>query len=324
MEQTRDNDCRIIRDMGNKVNDQSDNQFFKAHDGLSLRYGIWPCRTPHATALLLHGRAEFIEKYRETIGELNQRGFLVYSMDWRGQGLSGRLLEDRLKGYVESYDDYRLDLERFVEEVVTQNRPGPLILLAHSMGGHIALRYLRTNREAVDGAVLCSPMLGIRTNPFPLFITRLLVRTAMKTGLSRNYVPGAGVHQPGDIPFENNRLTSDPRRFEDHGRAIAENPKLAIGGVTFGWLAASFASIDRVNRRGFLESITAPIRMVVAGSDRIVSLAAQKKACSRLPNCRMQVIPEARHEILKETDRIRNRFWQAFDGFYRTIETAAR
>jgi lysophospholipase len=55
--------------------------------------------------------------------------------------------------------------------------------------------------------------------------------------------------------------------------------------------------------------------MVAAGADRVVSLAAQRSACRRLPNCRLLVLAGARHEILMETDAIRSRFWEAFDAF---------
>ena len=66
--------------------------FYKAADNLSIRHGRW--RTDRAqksgTVILLTGRREFMEKYADIIAELNQRGFDVYSLDWRGQGLSGR------------------------------------------------------------------------------------------------------------------------------------------------------------------------------------------------------------------------------------------
>ena len=47
--------------------------------------------------VLLQGRAEFIEKYGETVGDLRARGFAVYALDWRGQGHSGRVLRTRAR-----------------------------------------------------------------------------------------------------------------------------------------------------------------------------------------------------------------------------------
>ena len=44
------------------------------------------------TVVVLGGRAEFIEKYFEVIGELLARDFAVAALDWRGQGGSARRL----------------------------------------------------------------------------------------------------------------------------------------------------------------------------------------------------------------------------------------
>ncbi|HMG51290.1 MAG TPA: alpha/beta fold hydrolase, partial [Inquilinus sp.] len=61
-------------------------------DGARLRWGVWPEPEGRVrgTVLILNGRSEFIEKYRETAGELIARGFRVFGFDWRGQGLSSR------------------------------------------------------------------------------------------------------------------------------------------------------------------------------------------------------------------------------------------
>ena len=56
-------------------------------DGALLRHAYWrtvkpPCK---GTVVLLHGRAEFIEKYFETVTHLREAGFDVCTFDWRGQ-----------------------------------------------------------------------------------------------------------------------------------------------------------------------------------------------------------------------------------------------
>jgi hypothetical protein len=60
---------------------------FRARDGLGLRYAL---SVPHGscrgTVVLMLGRADFIEKYFETIADLQGRGFAVATLDWRGQG----------------------------------------------------------------------------------------------------------------------------------------------------------------------------------------------------------------------------------------------
>jgi len=85
--------------------------------------------------------------------------------------------------------------------------------------------------------------------------------------------------------------------------------------VTYGWLAATFESIDILTEPGFTEKITTPILIISAGEDKVVSNEAQRTICSFLESCRLTEIPGARHEILKETDAVQSIFWEEFDRF---------
>ncbi|MGD9333610.1 MAG: alpha/beta hydrolase [Desulfobacterales bacterium] len=297
----------------------SDYNFMTTSNNQHIRYGIWYSHNEKNTGavLLLNGRKEFMEKYAETIRELNQRGFNVYSLDWRGQGLSSRMLANRHKGFIKNYDIYLYDLNRFVIKIVQPEASAiPLVILAHSMGGHVALRFIHEHPELVDKAVLVSPMIDILTSPLPGWFVRLIARLAILLGLDHAYIIGSGNYTVEK--FKNNRLTSDPERFMDENKAIAENPDLALGGVTYGWLSATFESIDIITEPDFAKKITTPILIASAGCDRVVSIKAQKVICSLLPNCRFAEITGARHEILKETDTIRSIFWDKFDRFTRT------
>ena len=90
----------------------------KTQDGVLLRHARWAAeRRSKGTVCLLQGRAEFIEKYFEVVRELKNRDFAVVTFDWRGQGLSGRVLADRRKGYVENFRQYDTDLETVMTEV---------------------------------------------------------------------------------------------------------------------------------------------------------------------------------------------------------------
>jgi len=290
----------------------SDNQF--------IRYGIWYSHKANkrGSVILLNGRREFMEKYAETIRELNQRGFDVYSLDWRGQGLSSRMLANRHKGFIKNYNNYLNDLNLFVSKIVQPDAANPLVILAHSMGGHIALRFIHEHPEIADKVVLVSPMIDILTWPLPGWLVRLITRVAIKAGLDHAYVIGSDDYTVEK--FKGNRLTSDPERFRDENKAISENPDLALGGVTYGWLSATFESIDILSEPDFVKKISTPILIASAGCDRVVSIKAQKTICSLLPNCHFVEITGARHEILKETDAVRSIFWNEFDRFTHTFK----
>ncbi|MGD8970467.1 MAG: alpha/beta hydrolase [Desulfobacterales bacterium] len=291
--------------------------YFTTADGTSIRNGLWSPerKIPRGSVVLLSGRKEFLEKYTETAADLNQRGFAVFGFDWRGQGLSSRMLPDRLKGFVRNYDDYVRDLEDFFQRIVQPEAVRPIYVLAHSMGGHVALRYLHRQPAGIDKAVLVAPMLDINTKPFPRWMVRGLTWLVRNIGSEEALVPGSDKRTNIDRPFEGNVLTSDPRRFAVEKNAVVQNPDLALGGVTFAWLTATLASIACIHRPGYLEGVRTPVLMLAAGADRVVSVAAQESACRRLPKCRLLEIAEARHEILMEIDAIRSRFWEAFDAF---------
>jgi len=290
---------------------------FETHDGLKIRFDTYACgaKTCRGIVVLLGGRSEFIEKYRETVDQLLLRRFDVVTFDWRGQGMSDRMLPNRYKGYVETYDDYLKDLTRFMDIYVPQKEDGPVLMLAHSMGGHIALRYLHDQPGRVAKAVLTSPLIDIAGSGMLKQTLKTIVKIAVRSGFKTFYATRANDFDPSKKCFTGNRLTRDPHRFQRTIQMIAHNPDVAIGGVTFGWLDATFNSIRLVMVDGYFESIITPVKMISADGDEIVSVRAQKKICQRLPNCDLVVIPNALHELLIEKDAVLEKFWETFDEF---------
>ena len=57
-----------------------------------------------------------LEKYFETIQELLDRGFNVICFDWRGQGLSDRMIIDTSKQYIE---DFKIHCDEILTSVST-------------------------------------------------------------------------------------------------------------------------------------------------------------------------------------------------------------
>jgi lysophospholipase len=291
---------------------------FVTAEKLRVRWGYAAAAAPSArgTVLLLNGRTEYMEKYAEVAGELIQRGLDVYSCDWRGQGLSERLLPDSHKGHVRRFEDYLEDLDQLMALIEDRRPPLPIMLLGHSMGGHLAARLVERYPHRFDRVVMTSPMIDIQLPWFlPKPLLRRLVRLGMKQGRHDAYAPGHSGYNAKDRRFEGNLLTSDRMRFTRSVDALRDEPRLAVGGVTYGWLSAALASIDHVNSPGFARSFPVPLLMVTASEDKIVCGRAQKEFCRRAPDCRIVSIPGARHELLVETDARRAQFWRAFDRF---------
>ncbi len=290
--------------------------WFTADKGHRLRFARAdaPEGTAKGLVLLLHGRFEFLEKYAEVARELTARGYTVLSLDWRGQGLSVRELENRQKGYVKTFDDYLADLDLFYHLHV-KSAGLPVSILAHSMGAHLALRFMHANPMWVDRAVLVSPMVDIVTAPFPRIAVRAMANVACASGLAESYVIGGSNYTPEHVRFETNRVTHDRERFENGKALIAANPELAMGDVTHAWLKAAYDSMETLSGRGYARQIKTPVMMVSAREDSIVSVKAQKRLFKSMSGSEFVSVPGAFHEILHETDPIREVFWNHFDGF---------
>src|ERR1039457_1328599 len=80
---------KLVSIPANPVPDDVVTGSIKTLDGVSLRFARWaPPVGRKGTVVVLQGRAEYIEKYFETVRDLRARGFAVSTFDWRGQGLS--------------------------------------------------------------------------------------------------------------------------------------------------------------------------------------------------------------------------------------------
>ncbi|MEQ1888244.1 MAG: alpha/beta hydrolase [Alphaproteobacteria bacterium] len=291
--------------------------WLRTRDGVRLRAACWPGRMPVATIVLLQGRTECIEKYYETIAELQTRDYAVVT--WRGQGLSDRALPNRHKGHVRDFAEYHDDMDSVLEKFVMNatDLPAPYILMAHSMGAHIAVRYLHHRPQAFARAVLCSPMAYINTAPLPNFMARAIASAGTALGLGESYVPGGKNYSRAGEPFEGNRLTGDPARFERNADILSDSPDLALGSPTLGWLDAAFRSMEIIMEPEFGAAITTPALLAYGDGEQVSLPDHQARLASQLGRCRAICITGARHEILQETNPVRDQFWAAFDRFNR-------
>ena len=134
-------------------------------------------------------------------------------------------------------------------------------------------------------------------------------------GMGEANIPTLQRHDTYHRSFRSNWLTHDSVRFNHVRNLLKQNSQLAVSTITFGWLAATYAAIDRVHQPGFLKSIATPMLLVVAGQDRVVSNSAVRYIDRLLPSARIVTIGGAYHEILQEQDLLRDQFWKEFDQF---------
>lgn len=292
-------------------------EWYRGAGGLRLRAALWTPSTsiesaPRGTVIVSPGRTEPIEKYFELIGNLLARGFCVLAHDWRGQGLSARLLPDRLKGHARAVEEFLDDYDRLVAAFEAR-LPKPWIMVGHSMGGVLNLLTLEAGDERFGGAVLSGPMLRIRTGKRSMWSVKLATRWNLRHGKAGDYVLD-NADDPFEHTFEQDALTSDESRYELWRQQLYACPHLAVGGITWGWLAFALDAGQRALKPKALKRVKVPVSIVQAEDDDRVWKQTNRWAAKRLGRGRYVEAPGARHEVIMETDDRRAVFFREFDA----------
>jgi lysophospholipase len=258
------------------------------------------------TVIICPGRTEFIEKYFEVAHDCLSRGFSAIIFDWPGQGLSDRLHKDRMAGHVTSFSVY-VDALRRGLDAIGARAVRPHVILAHSMGGAIALEALRTRKVTAEAAAFSAPMWGLPV----WFFQRWAVRAARLFGFGGLYVRRPGPPET----FASNPVTHDLGRWERCRRLVDTDDRLRLGEPTIAWLVSSLHVIRGFFEAGALDRLRRlPVLTAIAEEETIVSKSSQRRLARRLKAGRTVEIGGARHEILMETDDRRAAFLEAFDA----------
>jgi len=293
------------------------NSTFRNSSGAGLRYGFCePAKIPRAWIVLLTGFREFGEKYFETIHDLLALGYAVWQMDWYGQGGSDRHFDNRQKVGGASLTGAVADLKVFFNVVLPKDPETPLVIISHSTGGLITLRYLYEHPDTIAAAVLSAPLFALYANGLPTWLARGLARLAVTTGLSSRYIPGGGdwPHNPRRVAGHS-PTSYDPQRKVLQQRWMEAYPSLRMGDPTFGWLDSAFRLMRESTRASYLRAVRTPILIGSAGRDALVKSEAHRRAARLLSGAELVSFPEAKHELFMETDAVRKRWLAEIDRF---------
>jgi lysophospholipase len=301
---------------------------FKAsgNEDLNIAYAVSKVDDEEGAIVISSGRTESYLKYQELIYDLNRNKYSVYIHDHRGQGYSDRLLkDDRHKGHVEKFDDYVMDLNVFIEKVVKPKSHKKMFLLAHSMGGGIATRYIELFPNVFHAAALSSPMHA----PDATILVSAEGGCTWFRWLDwacKDCYAGIKAKPYSPKPFSENEYTNSKNRYKHLLKIYSENTEIQLGGPTRGWAgqacAASKKMLDNVG------SIRVPVLVLQASEDTAVTAKGQNDFCNNLKRVtgnecfggKPIEIKGAKHELFIESDKYRNLAISTILDFYRTIE----
>jgi lysophospholipase len=218
--------------------------------------------------------------------------------------------------HIESFDRYLQALHEFLTATVYPKVQQPVVMLASSMGAHVAVRYLSAHPDhRVESMVVEAPMFDFKT-PLPWTLAQYLTRFMCWLGYDKNYALGYGDFDPHKEKFEGNKTTSDPKRFERQRQLCISNPHLVSSGPSWGWARAAFDSTKTLKDPLTLSQVKVPVLVQVSLQDEIVD-ADVDKICQQLPKCTLRKYTHAKHHLLMERDEIRSLVIQDMIEFFR-------
>lgn len=285
-----------------------------AKDGVGLRAAHLRGTGGKGTVVIICGRGDFIERYFETINDLAGRGYGVAIFDFRDQGGSARRNKNIYRDRIRRFAEYDADLTAVMNQMVLPDCLPPYYALGHSTGGLIVLRALK-RRIWFERAVLSAPLLGLRRGGWPRFAVRVLPTLMTALGLGSMFVLGQARRPLRAEDFPDNNLTGDKRRFLRSTSILEKEPRLGLGGATFGWVAAALDALRDIEAMRKPGALRIPVLIVAAGRDRVVETGAARQFANDSERVAFVSIAEARHDLLAEVNEVREQFLAAFDSF---------
>lgn len=268
-------------------------------------------KTPICILQIIHGMAEYIERYDEFAENMAQKGILVVGEDHLGHGKS--VGENGTYGYfcerdaatVVVRDSHRL------KKMIQEQYPGvPYIILGHSMGSFILRNYLCRYGTGIQAAVI----VGTGMQPKAVLAAGKAVAAVQKLFKDSKYpssLLNAIAFGGYNKRIKGNRtvmdwLTKDEKIVD----AYIQDP---LCGFTFtvNGFQTIFELVSRLYKSDNLEKIPKELPILfMSGADDPVGDYGKgvNKACRSLVDAgmkrvQMKLYNDDRHEILNETDR---------------------
>ncbi len=264
--------------------DSTRSGFFGSADGTRLYYEAqMPEARPRACVLIIHGYGEHSGRYQALKTHLADEGFSALAFDYRGHGKSaGR------RGHCRSFDDFLRDLDSACALARGIAGDVPLVLLAHSHGGLVALRWLCEQgslQDQVDAAVLSSPYLG------PGFHLTKLESIAL--AVFSRVLPGLAF----DNRIEAEQLTHDAELIAAHKRDA-----LVHGVATARWFNESRLAQSLVSQ--CVGELAIPTLWLIGLADSIADPAVGLRIYERAGGPKsLRLYDGFYHELFNEVDR---------------------
>jgi alpha-beta hydrolase superfamily lysophospholipase len=254
---------------------------FTGTGDLSLVWQAWlPDEPPRAVLVIVHGFGEHCGRYRHLVDYLVPRGFAIYGFDLRGHGRS-----EGQRGAINSWDEFREDVARFLHLVREAQPDSPLFLMGHSMGGLIVSNYAVNDQSGLTGVILSSPLLA-QPHVAPLLHAASRVLSKIRPNMS--FDAGVDASAISRDPAEVKRYVDDPLV---HSKAT---PRFSTEmDKTIAWTQ------ERASQ------LTVPLLVIHGDADQLVPIAGSQRFYRNASSADkiFKVYPGGYHESINDIHR---------------------
>ena len=260
---------------------------------------------------IIHGMAEYVERYEQLAQYLGEKGILVTGDDHLGHGKS--VGEEGAYGYFCEQDPATVvvrDVHR-LKKITQEEYPGiPYVILGHSMGSFILRNYLFRYGTGIQGAIIC----GTGSQPKALVKFCKLITAVQGAFLGQKHV--AKMLDKLAFGSYNERIPGARTPFDwlctDESVVDAYMAdKLCGFTFTVNGFQTLFTLLDRLNQEENLLAMPGalPVHFIAGDMDPVGNYGAGvKRACEDFRKAGMsrvsiKLYPGARHELLNEKNK---------------------
>jgi alpha-beta hydrolase superfamily lysophospholipase len=231
--------------------------------------------------VIVHGLHEHSARYAHVGARLAGAGFAAYAADHRGHGQS-----DGRRANLERMALVVDDLGSFVRFAAERHGGLPVFMVAHSLGGLIALQHATEPGTSLDGLVLSGPLVQVTVE------SALLKSLA---GVLSAVVPDLGV---AALDLEE-KISRDPAVV----RAYREDPLVYRGKAKARTGAEILATTQNLPAR--LPRLSVPLLLLHGTDDEICALAGSTMVHDRVssPDKTLRRYQGLYHEVFNEPER---------------------
>jgi lysophospholipase len=294
--------------------------FLTTSDGVKIRVGRF-CGDSSAPEnsnkimLVLPGVVSRIERHEFLAKHYASLGFGVWVLDFRGQGGSQRLVENKQMIHVDDFSDYIRDVEALA--LWDKFKGKHISIFGHSMGGQVALQVLRKHPKIFELAVLEAPMVRIKTAPLPFFFAEPLAYIFKNWfGQGKQYYLGYGNYDPIQESFKYNRNCRDETLFDQHYFIDESLKELIPRDPSCGWVHSALSACQMfLNDLKSLGNVTTKVFLATAGDDKVLDTRHDATIVSALQKAAHRVYAGAWHCLMHDTLAIRRAYLKDVSAF---------